>query len=259
MTHDPPGRPDPERRRRAAVHLVLPPARLHRGARRGLPRPRHRRRRRTRSRRSSPTRGCARKATGRSARTRASSSRSCKVGHGRALGRRDDVARPTWSTKACAARTTDPDNRCARRSSPTRRARARTRSDNTPAVVHFELVPGDTVDVQIAAKGGGSREQVEVHDAESVRLDRRLGAEDGADDGRRLVPAGHAGHRHRRQRGEGDAARQGSADGAASTCTSFASAGRRTASRSCASSSMTRSTRSASARRASAGCRRCST
>src|SRR5487761_1923999 len=28
--------------------------------------------------------------------------------------------------------------------------------DNTPAVVHFELVPGDKVDVDIAAKGGGS-------------------------------------------------------------------------------------------------------
>ncbi|MFO1311660.1 MAG: fumarate hydratase [Burkholderiales bacterium] len=28
--------------------------------------------------------------------------------------------------------------------------------DNTPAVVHFELVPGNTVDVRIAAKGGGS-------------------------------------------------------------------------------------------------------
>ncbi len=28
--------------------------------------------------------------------------------------------------------------------------------DNTPAVVHFEVVPGDTVDVRIAAKGGGS-------------------------------------------------------------------------------------------------------
>ena len=28
--------------------------------------------------------------------------------------------------------------------------------DNTPAVIHFELVPGDTVDVKIAAKGGGS-------------------------------------------------------------------------------------------------------
>jgi fumarate hydratase, class I len=28
--------------------------------------------------------------------------------------------------------------------------------DNTPAVVHMELVPGDTVDVMLAAKGGGS-------------------------------------------------------------------------------------------------------
>jgi fumarate hydratase class I len=28
--------------------------------------------------------------------------------------------------------------------------------DNTPAVVHFELVPGNTVEVKIAAKGGGS-------------------------------------------------------------------------------------------------------
>src|SRR6201997_5273563 len=28
--------------------------------------------------------------------------------------------------------------------------------DNTPAVVHIDLVPGDTVDVRIAAKGGGS-------------------------------------------------------------------------------------------------------
>ncbi|EAR07616.1 fumarate hydratase [Reinekea blandensis] len=28
--------------------------------------------------------------------------------------------------------------------------------DNTPAVIHTKLVPGDTVDVQVAAKGGGS-------------------------------------------------------------------------------------------------------
>jgi len=34
-------------------------------------------------------------------------------------------------------------------------ARQNTR-DNTPAVVHVELVPGDTVDVRLAAKGGGS-------------------------------------------------------------------------------------------------------
>ncbi len=28
--------------------------------------------------------------------------------------------------------------------------------DNTPAVIHMELVAGDTVDIQVAAKGGGS-------------------------------------------------------------------------------------------------------
>lgn len=28
--------------------------------------------------------------------------------------------------------------------------------DNTPAVVHYEIVPGDTVEVKVAAKGGGS-------------------------------------------------------------------------------------------------------
>ena len=34
-------------------------------------------------------------------------------------------------------------------------ARKNTR-DNTPAVIHMSLVPGDTVDIQVAAKGGGS-------------------------------------------------------------------------------------------------------
>src|SRR5260370_1579903 len=28
--------------------------------------------------------------------------------------------------------------------------------DNTPAVIHYEIVPGNKVDIQIAAKGGGS-------------------------------------------------------------------------------------------------------
>jgi fumarate hydratase class I len=32
----------------------------------------------------------------------------------------------------------------------------RNTKDNTPAVVHYDLVPGDTVEVKIAAKGGGS-------------------------------------------------------------------------------------------------------
>lgn len=28
--------------------------------------------------------------------------------------------------------------------------------DNTPAIIHMKLVPGNTVDVHVAAKGGGS-------------------------------------------------------------------------------------------------------
>ena len=29
-------------------------------------------------------------------------------------------------------------------------------NDNTPGVIHFDIVPGDTVEVHVAAKGGGS-------------------------------------------------------------------------------------------------------
>src|ERR1700680_2613183 len=39
--------------------------------------------------------------------------------------------------------------------SPRDGARKNTK-DNTPAVIHYEIVPGDKVDVQVAAKGGGS-------------------------------------------------------------------------------------------------------
>jgi fumarate hydratase class I len=34
--------------------------------------------------------------------------------------------------------------------------------DNAPAVVHVELVPGDTVDIRIAAKGGGSENKAQL-------------------------------------------------------------------------------------------------
>ncbi|HEY9036582.1 MAG TPA: fumarate hydratase [Pseudomonadales bacterium] len=40
-------------------------------------------------------------------------------------------------------------------------ARRNTR-DNTPAVIHYQLVPGDTVDVQVAAKGGGSENKAKM-------------------------------------------------------------------------------------------------
>jgi fumarate hydratase, class I len=50
----------------------------------------------------------------------------------------------------------DPDNRL-RASIVADPAGARKNTgDNTPAVIHFDLVPGDTVEVSIAAKGGGS-------------------------------------------------------------------------------------------------------
>jgi len=39
--------------------------------------------------------------------------------------------------------------------SPPEGARKNTK-DNTPAVIHYEIVPGNTVEVQVAAKGGGS-------------------------------------------------------------------------------------------------------
>ena len=85
--------------------------------------------------------------------------------------------------------------------------------DNTPAVVHMTVVPGNTVDVQVAAKGGGSENKSKFVMLNPERQPGRLGHEDGADDGRRLVPAGHAGHRHRRHRREGDADGQGDPDG----------------------------------------------
>ncbi len=50
----------------------------------------------------------------------------------------------------------DPDNRL-RASIVADPAGARKNTqDNTPAVVHFDLVPGETVEVKLAAKGGGS-------------------------------------------------------------------------------------------------------
>ena len=57
--------------------------------------------------------------------------------------------------EACAAPTTCRRTSCAPRSWPTRPARGNTK-DNTPAVIHYSIVPGDKVEVDVAAKGGGS-------------------------------------------------------------------------------------------------------
>ncbi len=71
----------------------------------------------------------------------------------------------------------------------------RNSKDNTPAVVHYEIVAGDQVEVICAAKGGGSENKAKLAM-------------------RRLVPAGHPRARHRRHAGKGHAAGQASADGA---------------------------------------------
>ncbi len=41
-------------------------------------------------------------------------------------------------------------------------SKRRNTGDNTPAIVHVELVPGDIVDVRIAAKGGGSENKAKL-------------------------------------------------------------------------------------------------
>ena len=81
----------------------------------------------------------------------------------------------------------------------------------------------------------------------------------GAGDGRRLVPAGHARRRHRRQRREGHAARQEIVDGAHRHRRARRRAARALRSRSCASRSTGASTISAWARRVSAASPPCST
>ena len=131
--------------------------------------------------------------------------------------------------------------------------------DNTPAVVHFEIVPGDTVEVKIAAKGGGSENKSKfamLNPSDSI-VDWVL----------KTVPTMGAGWCPPGMLGIGIG---GSAEKAMLLAKEALmepidmhelkrARRRRHGSRSCASSSTTRSTRSASARRAWAGCRPCST
>ncbi|RPH61809.1 MAG: fumarate hydratase, partial [Burkholderiales bacterium] len=51
---------------------------------------------------------------------------------------------------------TDPDNTLRASVVADPQFERRNTKDNTPAVVHVELVPGETIDVTVAAKGGGS-------------------------------------------------------------------------------------------------------
>ena len=132
--------------------------------------------------------------------------------HERSVGRHHDASK-TWSTKACAAPTTIPTTSCAPASSPTPPGARKNTKDNTPAVINIQLVPGDGVDVIVAAKGGGSEAKSKFAMLNPSRLDRRLGSENRADHGRGLVSSGHARHRHRRHRRKSHAAGERIADG----------------------------------------------
>ena len=49
--------------------------------------------------------------------------------------------------------------------------------DNTPAVIHVRMVPGDNVEVKIAAKGGGSENKatfVTLRPADSAHMEAPL-------------------------------------------------------------------------------------
>ena len=66
--------------------------------------------------------------------------------------------------------------------------------DNTPAVIHYEIVEGDQVEVICAAKGGGSEAKA-CYD-QPKRLDCGLGFKNSSDYGGRMVPAGNPWNRH---------------------------------------------------------------
>ena len=64
--------------------------------------------------------------------------------------------------------------------------------DNTPAVIHYDMVPGDKVEVHIAAKGGGSENKAKLVIAEPLRQHRGLGTRNCSQTRGWLVPTGNA-------------------------------------------------------------------
>ena len=75
--------------------------------------------------------------------------------HERAVGRHH-VGAGDGGRRRATARTCCPRTCCARRSCPIRRSRGRTRATTRRPWCTTEIVPGDTVEVKLAAKGGGS-------------------------------------------------------------------------------------------------------
>ncbi len=202
------GRPDRQRRRRAAVHFLLPPGRFHPRDDRGLR---------------------ARAESGRARRDRANPDQLAHVRDGapadlpgyrhrhRVPARRHERAVGRRAVGQRAGQRGHPPRLPAARQ---RAARFDSRGSRRRAQKHQRQHAGrDSLRNRAGRHGRGARRrqgrrqrgQVEVRDAEPVGLGGRLGARDGAEDGRRLVPAGHARHRHRRHRGKGDDPRQGSA------------------------------------------------
>ena len=248
-------RPHSERRRRAAVHLLLPPGGLHHNLARAY------------EREQSPA---AKDAIAQIL----INSRMCAEGHRPIC---QDTGIVTVFVKlgmdvrfdGCHACSLDGDGQ--RRSAPRvqlpdNKLRASMLADpagsaQTPRTIRppWSASPSCRAARRRDRGGQGRRlgSQVEVHHAQSLRLRRGLGRENRAHHGRGLVSAGHAGHRHRRHRGKSHGAGQGIAHGSDRHAGPASRAARAIAPKNCASRSTTRSTRSASARRAWADSPRC--
>ena len=83
---------------------------------------------------------------------------------------------------------------CALQFFQTRRVPLENTGDNTPAVIHTEVVPGDKLEIKLAAKGGGSEKTVVMlNPSDSIVV----GGGDFTDHGRRLVPARYVGYWYR--------------------------------------------------------------
>ena len=160
-------RPHPERRRRAAVHLLLPPGRLH-----------PRTSRAPTSARESPA---AKDAIAQIL----TNSRMCAEGHrpicqdtgivivfledrhGRALGRRHDGRRGHGQRRRAPRATTRPGQQAARVDVADPAGKRSNTKDNTPAVVHMRARAGQHRRRDGRGQGRRLGEQVEVRDAQS--------------------------------------------------------------------------------------------
>ena len=216
--HDrhPPGRFHRQRRGRVAVHQLLPPGGLHPLARRGL---RARAVARGARRHGADPhqqphvrRGPSPHLPGHGHRERLR-----QAGHGRALragpGRGAPRSLQEMVDEGVRRAYLDPDNKLRATLLADPAGKRINTKDNTPAVVSVEVVRGATVEVTVAAKGGGSEAKskfVMLNPNDSV-VDWVLKTVPTMGAG--WCPPGILGHRHRRHGGEGHAAGQAIAHG----------------------------------------------